>query len=61
MDEKMRKINIYVLFQYMCDSHGAQRSLPLPANPPYGALGQAGICSHPPPPSHHEEAAVPTR
>lgn len=42
--------NIILLFllciQYMCDCCGAERTLPVAADTPHGAVGQAGLHTH---------------
>ena len=53
--------NFLSLFQHMRNCSGAKRSLPVPADPPDGPVGEAGLCAHPPPPPHHEAAPVPAR
>ena len=49
------------LFQYMRDCGGAKRSLPVPADPPDGPVGEEGLRPHPPPPPHHEAPTVSAR
>ncbi len=43
----------------MCNSGGAKRSLPVATDPQDGALGEAGLCSHPTQAAHHEASPVP--
>ena len=45
----------------MRDRGGAKRPLPFSTNPQDGAVGQAGIHSHPAQTPHHEEAAISAR
>ena len=45
----------------MRNSRGAKRALPFASNPQDGALGEAGIHSHPAEASHNEASTVPTR
>ena len=45
----------------MRDRGGAKRPLPLAPDAQDGAMGQAGIHTHPAKATHHETAAVPAR
>ena len=45
----------------MRDCGGAKRSLPVPADPPDGPVGEEGLRPHPPPPPHHEAPTVSAR
>ena len=51
----------FFIFQYMRDRGGAKRPLPFSSNPQDGAVGQAGIHSHPAQTPHHEEATISAR
>ena len=56
--------NIYLFlfcFQYMRNSCGAKRALPFSSNPQDGAMGEAGIHSHPAEAAHNEASTVSPR
>lgn len=49
---------LYVLCQYMRDSGGSKRALPVAANTPHGAVGEARLHPHPAPIALYEATAV---
>lgn len=59
--QSWKKPEYYYYFQYMRNRCGAKRALPIASNPQDGAVGEAGIHSHPAQASDHEAASVSTR
>ena len=51
----------FIFLQYMRNSCGAKCALPFSSNPQDGALGEAGIYSHPAEASHNETSTVSAR
>lgn len=47
--------------QYMCDGRGVERSFPVAANAPDGAMGQEGLHTHPAAVAVHETTTVQIR
>ena len=57
----VNNIYLFLLFQYMRNSCGAKRALPFSSNPQDGAMGEAGIHSHPAEAAHNEASTVSPR
>ena len=57
----VNNIYLFSLFQYMRNSCGAKRALPFSSNPQDGAMGEAGIHSHPAEAAHNEASIVSSR
>ena len=57
----LNNLYLFLLFQYMRNSCGAKRALPFSSNPQDGAMGEAGIHSHPDKAAHYEASTVSPR